>query len=37
METRGMTCSWPVAREAERVATYVRLLGTPSVKAGGAS
>jgi hypothetical protein len=25
----GGSCSWPVAREAERVATYVRLVATP--------
>lgn len=34
---RGGSCSWPVHREAERVAAYVRLMATPSVKAGGAS
>jgi hypothetical protein len=33
----GRSCSWPVHREQERVAAYVRLLATPSVKAGGAS
>ncbi len=29
---RGGSCSWPVHRERERVAAYVRLMATPSVK-----
>lgn len=28
----GRSCSWPVHREAERVAAYQRLLATPAVK-----
>lgn len=32
----GGSCSWPVAREAERVATYLRLVATPK-QTGGAS
>jgi hypothetical protein len=32
----GGSCSWPVAREAERVGLYLRLVATPSQK-GGAS
>lgn len=27
----GRSCSWPVHREAERVATYLRLMATPKV------
>jgi hypothetical protein len=29
---RGGSCSWPVHRESERVAAYVRLMSTPAVK-----
>jgi hypothetical protein len=29
---RGGSCSWPVHREAERVAYYVRLMATPAVR-----
>jgi len=32
MEARVLICSWPVHREAERVAYYVRLMATPAVK-----
>lgn len=28
----GRSCSWPVHREQERVAAYVRLMATPTVK-----
>lgn len=28
----GRSCSWPVHREAERVAAYLRLMATPAVK-----
>jgi hypothetical protein len=31
---RGGSCSWPVLREAERVALYTRLMATPRVKTG---
>jgi hypothetical protein len=34
---RGGSCSWPVHREAERVALYSRLVATPRPNAGGAS
>ena len=33
----GGSCSFPVAREDERVAAYLRALRTPQVRAGGAS
>lgn len=33
----GGSCSWPVLREAERVAAFERALRTPAPKAGGAS
>lgn len=28
----GKSCSWPVHRESERVASYLRLMATPAVK-----
>lgn len=34
---RGGSCSWPVLREAERVALYNRLMATPRPRSGGAS
>ncbi len=33
----GRSCSWPVHREAERIALYNKLMATPRVKTGGAS
>jgi hypothetical protein len=33
----GGSCSWPVAREVERVALYLRVIATPMPANGGDS